>query len=127
MHDDTGHDGHVFYALPETLRELGLPREARLMRVASDDMEPFVRTGDLVIYDPRVNRIHANGVFVLQAEEKLIVRRAQRGMKQTVRLICDNRQFGDEILSDADFTDHDTEDGRIVVVGYVVGRALMGR
>jgi phage repressor protein C with HTH and peptisase S24 domain len=127
MHDDAGQDGHAFYALPETLRELGLPRDARMLRVSSDDMEPFVRTGDLVIYDPRVNRIHANGVFVLQVEGKMIVRRAQRGMRHSVRLICDNNRFGDETLDDADFADSDAGDGRIVVIGYVLARTLIGR
>lgn len=126
-HSDEESEGHALYTLPETLRTIGLPRNIRIMRVLSDDMEPYVRTGDLVIYDPRVSRIHANGVFVLQANGKFIVRRAQRGMKQSIRLICDNNRFGDEMLSEDDFSERDEGDGRIVVVGYVLARTLIGR
>lgn len=126
-HGDEDTEGYALYTLPETLRSIGLPRDIRIMRVLSDDMEPYVRTGDLVIYDPRVNRIHANGVFVLKAGGKFIVRRAQRGMKQTIRLICDNNRFGDETLADTDFSEKDEGDGRIAVVGFVLARTLIGR
>lgn len=126
-HGDEDIEGYALYTLPETLRSIGLPRDVRIMRVLSDDMEPYVRTGDMVIYDPRVNRIHANGVFVLKAGGKFIVRRAQRGMKQSIRLICDNNRFGDETLADTDFSEKDEGDDRIAVVGFVLARTLIGR
>jgi len=94
--------------------------------MASDDMAPYASQGDLVIYDPRVNRIQTNGVFILQTGGHFIVRRVQRGIKQSIRLICDNTLFGDETLAETDFAESDQGDDRVVVVGHVVGRMLLG-
>lgn len=126
LHGNDLDEAHAFYTLPETLRELSLPRGVRMMRVLSEDMEPYVRAGDVVVYDPRVNRIQANGVFVLQIGETLCLRRVQRSAKdRTIRLICDNERFGDEVLAEDDFGH--PEDGHIGIVGFVLGRLLIGR
>ncbi len=92
------------------------------MKVSADDMDPYLRPGDVVFYDPRVNRVHANGVYVLRIHGALMVRRIQRGTVEGLRLICDNERFGNETLTDAAM-----EASRIEVVGYVVGRLLVGR
>jgi transcriptional regulator with XRE-family HTH domain len=126
VHEDDTLEGHSWYTLPETLRSVGLPRDIRMLQVASDDMAPYVSQGDLVIYDPRVNRIQTNGVFVLQTGGHFIVRRVQRGIKQSIRLICDNTLFGDETLTEADFVESDEGDDRVVVIGHVVGRMQIG-
>lgn len=126
VHEDDTLEGHAWYTLPETLRSIGLPHDVRMLRMASDDMAPFASQGDLVIYDPRVNRLQTNGVFVLQTGGHFIVRRVQRGIKQSIRLICDNTLFGDETLAEADFAEADEGDDRVVVVGHVVGRMLLG-
>lgn len=127
LHDGAEDGGHTIYTLPETLRQIGLPRNVKILRIHTDDMEPYVRTGDLIVYDSRVNHIHTNGVFVLSMAGNLFVRRVQRGMKDTVRLICDNERFDAETLTATDFSDVETDDGRITVVGAVVGRLLIGR
>ncbi|MDQ5880800.1 MAG: hypothetical protein QG616_630, partial [Pseudomonadota bacterium] len=87
-----------------------------------DDMDPYLRPGDVVFYDPRVNRIHTNGVFVLRIHDAPVVRRVQRSTVDGLRLICDNERFGSETLSEAAF-----ESSGIEVVGHVVGRLLVGR
>ncbi len=125
-HGDEERDGYALYTLPETLRSVGLPREVRILRIASDDMEPYVRSGDLAIYDPRVNRIRSNGVYVLHLNDKYFLRRAQRDMKHNIRLICDNERFGSESLTDEDFAERKNNDGRIAVIGYVVAHVLIG-
>jgi len=126
VHEDDTLEGHAWYTLPETLRSIGLPPDVRMLRMASDDMAPYASQGDLVIYDPRVNRIQTNGVFILQTGGHFIVRRVQRGIKQSIRLICDNTLFGDETLAETDFAESDQGDDRVVVVGHVVGRMLLG-
>jgi phage repressor protein C with HTH and peptisase S24 domain len=88
-------------------------------------MSPYVSRGDIVVYDPRVKRIVSNGVFVLEIEGRFIVRRVQRGLKQNIRLICDNALFDDETFEESDFVESNEEDG-IVVAGHVVGRILVG-
>jgi transcriptional regulator with XRE-family HTH domain len=122
IHGNSEDEAHALYLLPEALRELGLPRGVTAMKVAADDMDPYLRPGDVVFYDPRVARIHANGVYVLRIHEALVVRRVQRGTVDGLRLICDNERFGSESLPEAAL-----ETGNIEVVGHVVGRLLVGR
>ncbi len=127
LHPDNAAEGHAIYTLPETLRDIGLPRDVKMMRVQSEDMEPYLRAGDMVIYDPRVNKIQSNGVYILHVNDKFIVRRAQSGLKKDIRLICDNEQFSEEVLSADDFADTPDDSGRVAVVGQVLARVLLGR
>ena len=122
IHGNSEDEAHALYLLPEALRELGLPRGVTAMKVSADDMDPYLRPGDVVFYDPRVTRIHANGVYVLRIHGALVVRRVQRGTVDGLRLICDNERFGSESLPEAAL-----ETGNIEVVGHVVGRLLVGR
>ncbi len=126
MHEDEGVGGYSWYTLPETLRRLGLPNDVKMLLVKNDDMAPFVSNGEVVIYDPRVKRIQSNGVFVLQIGEQFVVRRVQRGIKQNIRLICDNALFDDEVLEESDFAEAAFGDEKIVVAGQVIGRMLIG-
>jgi hypothetical protein len=127
LHPDNTADGHAIYTLPETLREIGLPRDVKMMRVQSEDMEPYLRSGDVVVYDPRVTRIQSNGVYVLHVNDKFVVRRAQSGLKKDVRLICDNVKFSEEVLAPSDFAEEPDDSGRVAVVGQVLARLLLGR
>jgi transcriptional regulator with XRE-family HTH domain len=127
LHPDNTADGHADYTLPETLREIGLPRDVKMMRVQSEDMEPYLRTGDIVVYDPRVTRIQTNGVYVLHVNDKFVVRRAQSGLKKEVRLICDNAKFSEEVLAPEDFAETPDDSGRVAVVGQILARVLLGR
>lgn len=127
LHPDNTADGHAIYTLPETLRDIGLPRDVNMMRVQSEDMEPYLRSGDIVVYDPRVNRIQTNGVYVLQVNDKFVVRRAQSGLKKEVRLICDNAKFSEEVLAPEDFAESPDDTGRVAVVGQVLARLVLGR
>lgn len=120
MHEDDSLEGHSWYTLPETLRSMGLPVDIRMLQVSNDDMAPYVSRDDVVIYDPRVNSIQSNGVYVLQVEERFLVRRVQKGVRHSVRLICDNPLFDDEMLEESDFSA--SRSGGLVVAGVVVGR-----
>jgi len=126
MHEEDSDDGFSWYTLPETLRSVGLPNDIKMLQVTNDDMAPFVSRGDVVIYDPRVTRIQTNGVFVLLIDDRYIVRRAQRGVKQNIRLICDNPLFDDEILDESEFSQNEHDEAQISVVGHVLGRLKIG-
>ena len=125
MADSVGE--YSWHILPETLRSLGLANDIKMLQISNDDMVPFVRHGDVVIYDSQVKRIQANGIYVLEIDQRLITRRVQRGVKQAIRLICDNLAFNDEIFESSEFSEHAQESSGIVVVGQVVGRILLGR
>ena len=118
MHEDD------CYTLPETLRSIGLPNDIKMLQVTNDDMAPYVSRGDIVIYDPRVNSILSNGVYVLQIDDRFLVRRIQKGIRHSVRLICDNPLFDDEVLNELEFSASPQGEG-VVVVGAVVGRLLL--
>lgn len=126
MHGDDSPEGHAWYTLPESLRAIGLPNDIRMLQIDNDDMAPYVNRGDVVIYDPRVKRIQANGIYVLQIGDRYVVRRVQRGVRGNVRLICDNPAFGDEALDESEFGEGGDEGGGIGVVGAVLGRVLFG-
>ena len=126
MHGDDSPEGHAWYTLPESLRAIGLPNDIRMLQIDNDDMAPYVNRGDVVIYDPRVKRIQANGIYVLRIGERYAVRRVQRGVRGNVRLICDNPAFGDEALDASEFSEDGDEGGGIGVVGAVLGRVLLG-
>ena len=126
MHEEDSLDGHSWYTLPETLRSVGLSNDIKMLQIGNDDMAPFVKHGDVVIYDPRVNRIVASGVFVIKANGRYIVRRVQRGITQKIRLICDNPVFEDEVVEVSDFSENASDDHGLFVAGQVVGRLLVG-
>ncbi len=126
MHEDDSLEGFSWYTLPETLRSIGLPNDIRMLQVSNDDMSPYVNNGDVVVYDPRVKSILSNGVFVLEVGGRFIVRRVQKGLRQSVRLICDNPLFDDETLSESDFSESAPANERVVVIGQVIGRMLVG-
>lgn len=126
MHDEGSLGGYSWYTLPETLRSLGLPKDAKMLQVSSDDMAPYINRGDAVIYDPRVRRIQASGVFVFQIGERFVVRRVQRGIKGNIRLKCDNPLFEDEVLDESELDDSAPQGARISVAGQVVGRLSIG-
>ncbi len=126
MHEEDSLEGHSWYTLPETLRSIGLPNDLKMLQIGNDDMAPFISRGDVVLYDPRVKRIQGNGVFVLQIGDRFVVRRVQRGLSQGIRLICDNTLFGDELLDESVTAELDHGVGRVVVVGHVIGRLLVG-
>ncbi len=126
MHEEGSLAGYSWYTLPETLRSMGLPKDLRMLQVSSDDMAPYVNSGDAVMYDPRVRRIQTNGVFVFQIGDRFVVRRVQRGIKGDVRLKCDNPLFEDEVLDEAELDESALPGGRISVAGQVVGRLSVG-
>ena len=126
MHEEGSLGGYSWYTLPETLRSMGLPKDLRMLQVSSDDMAPYVNSGDAVMYDPRVRRIQTNGVFVFQIGDRFVVRRVQRGIKGDVRLKCDNPLFEDEVLDEAELDESALPGGRISVAGQVVGRLSVG-
>ena len=126
MHGDDSPEGHAWYTLPETLRAVGLPNDIKMLQIDNDDMAPYVGRGDVVIYDPRVKRVQANGIYVLRIGDRYVLRRVQRGVRGNVRLICDNPAFGDEVLDESDFNAGNAEQGGIGVAGAVLGRILLG-
>lgn len=115
-------DVYSIYAMPETLKFLRLGRDVQLMRVESSDMEGMVNPGDFVIYDPGSRSLGmTSGVFVLSVGGSVLVRRVCRTLRGQIVLSCDNPHVPDETLADEDFAQEEDEQGKIRVLGKVVG------
>lgn len=122
LHDETNlSDGYNLYLLPETLRHMNLPRSTTIMTISSEDMAPLYRPNDHVIYDPRVNTISTNGIYVLRLHGHTVIRRTQRVNNGVVRLLCDNAAFDPVEHSTADFTKNPENEDKIFVIGRVLG------
>ncbi|HMX16398.1 MAG TPA: S24 family peptidase [Rhodocyclaceae bacterium] len=128
-------DGDISAArFPARALELArLPPGVAFLRIASNEMEPFVCAGDFVLYASGQREIEKGGVFVLSIEGKRVVRRLQQTLSQTLRIICDNHRFPSE---EVPLTAIDlgvgmpagTDGGpRIRLDGLVVGRLLVYR
>lgn len=121
LHDETHlSDGYSIYMLPETLRHMNLPRSTTIMTISGDDMSPLYRPNDHVIYDPRVNTISTNGIYVLRLHGQAVIRRTQKITNGKIRILCDNPAFPPEEYPSSEFTKNPESEDRI----YVIGRAL---
>ena len=125
LHDEQSRDGYGIYTLPETLRHLNLPRSTQMLSVSCDDMAPMFKPGDLAIYDPRVNTVATNGIFVLSQHGTMMVRRIQRTGKE-IKLLCENSSIPVETCTASDFTNNAESETGLYVVGRVLGRVNIG-
>lgn len=126
LHDEAHlSDGFNIYMLPETLRHLNLPRSTKIMTITGDDMAPLYRPNDHVIYDPRVNTISTNGIYVLRLHGQVTIRRTQK-IAGGIRLICDNHALTPEEHTVSDFTKNPENEEKIGVIGRALGVIRIG-
>ena len=126
LHDESSEEGFSIYTLPETLRHLNLPRSTMMMSVNNDDMSPMFKTGDVVIYDPRVTGVTTNGVYVLRAQGASIVRRVEKVSRTEFSLYCENAAILPVSLTLGDFTTNPENEAKTFVLGRVLGRINIG-
>lgn len=126
IHDETTEDGYNLFTLPETLRHMNLPRSTAMMSVSNDDMAPMFRPGDIAIYDPRVNSISTNGIFILRAQGASYIRRVHKSGRSEIKLLCDNAAIPAVVMTPDDFTKNPESELRTYVVGRVLGRINIG-
>lgn len=127
IHDEKSADKYAVYALPETLRHLNLPRNTMMLLVSNDDMVPMFKPGDIAIYDPRGNTVMTNGIYVLRSQGKPIIRQIQKKTgSDEATLLCENRAMSGISISSADLTNNPETEGKIFVMGRVLGRINIG-
>ncbi len=103
----------------EWLREhVGIsPKNAVVISVAGDSMEPALADGDLILIDTGVQRIEQNAVYVLQVGGSLMVKRVQVKFDGTVIVKSDNERYEPEV-----FRGEEAE--RLKVIGRMVRRVV---
>lgn len=91
--------------LPQLRREISFsaPSNLRIITGYGDSMEPTFRDGDPLLIDGGVNDIQIDGVYVLERDRELFIKRIQRHpIDKTLIVSSDNRIYQPYVVSDAD-------------------------
>ena len=96
------------------IAEKGLnPDRLALIEIRGDSMEPSLHNGDMILLDLRAQRLTTNGIYVIQHNGHLLVKRIQVKMNGSVLIKSDNPAYEVEVLSPS-------QAESVIVVGRVV-------
>jgi len=101
---------------PHFLATLGGESELKnieAVNVTGDSMEPTFLNGDIIFLNRAKTDISRGGVFAIQTEDMLLVKRLQKRIDGKIDIISDNKDF---------YLPQIAEPGQINVLGRVVGR-----
>ena len=101
---------------PHFLATLGGESELKnieAINVTGDSMEPTFLNGDIIFLNRAKTDISRGGVFAIQTEDMLLVKRLQKRIDGKIDIISDNKDF---------YLPQVAEPGQINVLGRVVGR-----
>ncbi len=66
-----------------------------------DEMAPRIRDGDLMFVDRSADRIAGNGIYALEGDGRLMVRRVESRLGTGLVFKCENPAYEDQIVKDA--------------------------
>lgn len=89
------------------------PQNLALITGFGDSMAPTYSDGDVLIVDRGVNEIKMDAVFVLARGDELFVKRLQRKLNGSIRVISDNKDYEDYEINNSDLEDIRIE-GRVL-------------
>ena len=75
-----------------------LPRRGRVgepMRVSGDEMAPWLLDGDMVFVDRSLSGVAGNGLYALECNGVVIIRRVEQLFHRGLVFKCDNKAYGD--------------------------------
>lgn len=100
-----------------SLRKQGLsPDRLSAIRVDGDSMSGLLEDGDTVMIDHGRNQLEAEAVYVIRLDDHLYAKRLQRLFDGSVRIISENKAYGDVMVSKAQLNDLEII-GRVVWAG----------
>jgi len=70
-----------------------------LLTVKGDSMAPTFNAGDLILVDLRTTRIEDSAVYVIEFDDALLVKRAQRKLDGSIVIKSDNALYEPEVLN----------------------------
>ena len=75
-------------------KQLGVSSESLLfVNISGDSMEPTLQDGDQVLVDMTQQKVHSEGVFLLQTETGLMAKRLKLKPQNTLQVTSDNSQY----------------------------------
>ena len=81
------------------LREEGLdPKRLNVISVMGDSMEPSLADGDIILIDRRESKPRPGGIYVLNYEGNLLVKRLQPLLNGGFKIISDNPRYEPETV-----------------------------
>ena len=99
IHDESVVD-HLAFKRHWITRTLGLdPKSLALIDVAGDSMSPTINDGDLILLDTRPAHVRAEGIYVINLEGALLVKRLRMRLSGAVDVVSDNEHYGTETIS----------------------------
>ncbi|WP_448093585.1 LexA family transcriptional regulator [Pseudomonas lini] len=100
-----------------SLRKQGLiPSRLSAIRVDGDSMAGLLEDGDTVMIDHGRNHLEAEAVYVIRLDDHLYAKRLQRLFDGSVRIISENKAYGDVMVSKTQLNDLEII-GRVVWAG----------
>lgn len=75
------------------------PKSTFIMEVEGDSMNPTLRYGDCIVIDKKQHQIKDNGIYVINVDGELMVKRLQKKMNGDVLIISDNKFYTTESIS----------------------------
>lgn len=113
IHDETIVD-HLAFKRDWIRQSLGLdPSCLALIDVRGDSMSPTIDGGDLLLLDTRPGQTKSEGVYVINLNGSLLVKRLRIRLSGVIEIVSDNPKYGSETISGEELE-------RLVIVGRVV-------
>jgi phage repressor protein C with HTH and peptisase S24 domain len=89
------------------------PKHLALIEVTGDSMQPTLLPNDLILLDTRKDRAVSDGVYVIQLNSSLLVKRIHIQLSGAVEVMSDNAAYRTEVVSRDQLT-------ALTIVGRVV-------
>lgn len=77
-------------------------RDSEPMPMVGDEMAPSIHDGDMLFVDRRYDRLGGNGVYALEINGRVLVRRVENRMGTGIVFKCDNPAYDDYPVADVD-------------------------
>ena len=77
-------------------------RECEPMQMVGDEMAPSIYDGDMMFVDRRYDKLGGNGVYAVEINGRVLVRRVEYRMGTGIVFKCDNPAYEDYPVKDTD-------------------------
>lgn len=92
--------GEIIAFRREWLSRMGvLPDFARLFIVKGDAMTPTLQAGDAILVDTSVDDVEELGIYVIRADDRLMVRRIAPKIDGSLQVMSDNSIYPTEVVT----------------------------